>query len=93
MKTNTKFVVFEPIFLAANTGESATTCQLNEIMCVSDGRCIEAYKYCNGIIDCSDASDEELCSGFCNSQIYSSFRRPVRFHLKHYIICDWHPSK
>lgn len=67
-KKNVNFIeiqydfVFEPDFSAANTG-TTTTCQSNEIMCVSDGRCIEAYKYCNGIVDCYDATDEENCPG------------------------------
>lgn len=51
--------------LAPHNGNSSTTCELNEIMCISDGRCLEGYKFCNGIIDCDDGSDEELCSGFC----------------------------
>lgn len=31
-------------------------------MCLSDGLCIESYKYCNGVIDCIDGTDES-CSG------------------------------
>lgn len=66
-------------FLATNTGESTTTikCQSNEIMCVSDGRCIEAYKYCNGIVDCNDATDEENCSGHSFYLCIKTFNRSL----------------
>lgn len=40
-----------------------TTCKPDQFLCYSDGSCIEAYKYCNGIIDCPDESDESLCTG------------------------------
>lgn len=53
-------------YLATSPGIKNSTCKPNEIICVSDGRCIEGYKYCNGIVDCDDESDEFYCSGFYN---------------------------
>lgn len=31
-------------------------------MCISDGHCIESYKFCNGVVDCYDGSDEDRCT-------------------------------
>lgn len=48
--------------LVQPSGNITTSCRTDEIMCLSDGRCIESYKYCNNVIDCEDGSDED-CSG------------------------------
>lgn len=50
-------------FSASQSGNSGSICKPDEIMCISDGRCIEAYHYCNGVVDCDDGSDEDQCSG------------------------------
>lgn len=50
-------------FLASHSHNSGSTCKSDEIMCISDGRCIEAYHYCNGLQDCDDGTDEDQCSG------------------------------
>lgn len=37
------------------------SCEPGEFQC-ADGICIAGYKRCNGIVDCSDDSDEFSCS-------------------------------
>lgn len=48
-------------FLVQHSGSNSSTCKADEIMCISDGHCIESYKFCNGVVDCYDGSDEDRC--------------------------------
>lgn len=41
-------------------------CKSTEFQCVSDGACIEGYKKCNDIGECSDYSDELNCIEISN---------------------------
>lgn len=38
-------------------------CKETQFRCLSDGACIEGFKRCNDIRDCSDSSDEFDCPG------------------------------
>lgn len=51
------------ILVPQNPDDNDSACRIGEIKCVSDGKCIESYKFCNGVNDCEDGSDEDLCSG------------------------------
>lgn len=43
------------------------SCSKKQFQCVSNGKCIEKYMFCDYIVDCEDASDEISC-GTCNFQ-------------------------
>lgn len=47
------------------------TCKETEFQCITDGACIENYKFCNGYNDCTDHSDEayDVCSQLQNNYI------------------------
>lgn len=38
------------------------SCLPNEFRCRSDGNCMSMDKYCNGVKNCADGSDEDMCS-------------------------------
>lgn len=37
-------------------------CKENFVKCSNESHCIPKFLWCNGKIDCADASDEEMCS-------------------------------
>ncbi|CAG9863463.1 unnamed protein product, partial [Phyllotreta striolata] len=47
----------------------AATCRKTQRRC-DDGRCIDASKFCNGVEDCKDASDERPGCSPCNTTHY-----------------------
>lgn len=49
-------------FLVQHSGSNSSTCKVDEIMCTDGTQCIESYKFCNGIFDCDDRSDEDRCT-------------------------------
>lgn len=54
---------FDSIFRESN-------CEDSYKMCLTDGSCIKASQWCNGIADCDDGSDEAHCT--CKSRINKS---------------------
>ena len=43
-----------------------------EVLCKIDGQCILKQQVCDGIIDCADGADEEVCDYECQDDVISS---------------------
>lgn len=59
----------------------STKCAMSEYTC-TNGKCIQLNKYCDGVNDCGDSSDEPR---FCTSKSQFNLKSYVQIYF-HYII-------
>lgn len=52
-----------------NCPANRASCGQNEFRCRSDGNCMPMSKYCDGVLNCADGSDEQNCKGLRNITI------------------------
>uniref|UniRef100_A0A8C4S481 Low-density lipoprotein receptor-related protein 2-like n=1 Tax=Erpetoichthys calabaricus TaxID=27687 RepID=A0A8C4S481_ERPCA len=65
------------------------TCLNESVLCPGEGICIARQKLCDGVEDCSDASDEKNCLQQCNA---GYFRCPEGKCIKTQLVCDGIPQ-
>ncbi|XP_060522930.1 uncharacterized protein LOC132699948 [Cylas formicarius] len=67
--------------ILATTWSIILPCKKSEFQC-SDGKCVGMSKYCNGVQDCSDASDEIPNCTPCNISYYGIVGRTYELEVK-----------
>lgn len=50
------------------------SCKPDEYQCPNDGICIAGYKFCNGLQDCLDGSDERNCPTRTYDHFYGIYK-------------------
>ncbi|KAL1497855.1 hypothetical protein ABEB36_008740 [Hypothenemus hampei] len=67
--------------ILATTYSVLPSCRKNEFQCLS-GRCVSSHKFCNGVPDCDDASDEKPNCSPCNISYYGVVGRTYELEVK-----------
>lgn len=67
--------------ILATTYSVFPSCKKNEFQCLS-GKCVGIHKFCNGIPDCDDASDEKPDCSPCNISYYGAVGRTYELEVK-----------
>ncbi|XP_041968433.1 uncharacterized protein LOC121725497 [Aricia agestis] len=57
--------------------ETSGLCRIDEFTC-SNGECVKFGLTCNGVPDCADSSDEDVCSGITNTSLVQPLSREKR---------------
>ncbi|CAH1129091.1 unnamed protein product [Ceutorhynchus assimilis] len=67
--------------ILATTCSVLPSCKKNEFQCLS-GRCIGLHKFCNGVSDCEDGTDEKPACTSCNISYYGLVGRTYQLEVK-----------
>lgn len=52
--------------ISSSTSNSTSQCDSTQFQCISTGKCIDGFKFCDYIVDCPDDLSDEAECGTCN---------------------------